>query len=129
MIPTDRARLLLVAMAEAGMVIPSQHPSTRSPEEAAVEDSQPYMAATGRSPEELTAILDVMHHQTHFEVLGVDQFADSAVIIKARIKTRPIQQWSVGRELNRRFRKIDRATDLARRFQDRPIIAAISWCS
>ena len=39
------------------------------------------------------------------EVLGVDQFADSAVIIKARIKTRPIKQWTVGREFNRRMKK------------------------
>ncbi len=39
------------------------------------------------------------------EVLGVDQFADSAVIIKARIKTRPIKQWAVGREFNRRMKK------------------------
>ncbi len=39
------------------------------------------------------------------EVLGVDQFADSAVIIKARIKTPPIKQWFVGREFNRRMKK------------------------
>jgi moderate conductance mechanosensitive channel len=39
------------------------------------------------------------------EVLGVDKFADSAVIIKARIKTVPIQQWFVGREMNRRIKK------------------------
>lgn len=39
------------------------------------------------------------------EVLGVDQFAESAVIIKARFKTRPIQQWVVGREMNRRLKK------------------------
>ncbi len=39
------------------------------------------------------------------EVLGVDKFADSAVIIKARIKTVPIQQWAVGREMNRRIKK------------------------
>lgn len=39
------------------------------------------------------------------EVLGVDQFADSAVIIKARFKTAPIQQWTVGREMNRRIKK------------------------
>ncbi|MEM7445280.1 MAG: mechanosensitive ion channel domain-containing protein [Pseudomonadota bacterium] len=38
------------------------------------------------------------------EVLGVDGFADSAVIIKARIKTLPIQQWTVGREFNRRMK-------------------------
>ncbi|MFH1076401.1 MAG: mechanosensitive ion channel domain-containing protein, partial [Pseudomonadota bacterium] len=40
-----------------------------------------------------------------FEILGVDQFSDSAVIIKARIKTLPIKQWTVGREMNRRIKK------------------------
>jgi moderate conductance mechanosensitive channel len=39
------------------------------------------------------------------EVLGVDKFADSAVIIKFRFKTVPIQQWFVGREMNRRIKK------------------------
>ena len=39
------------------------------------------------------------------EILGVDKFADSAVIIKARIKTEPIKQWAVGREMNRRIKK------------------------
>ncbi len=39
------------------------------------------------------------------EVLGVDSFGDSAVVIKARIKTLPIEQWTVGREMNRRIKK------------------------
>jgi small conductance mechanosensitive channel len=39
------------------------------------------------------------------EILGVDQFADSAVVIKARTKTKPIKQWSTGREFNRRLKK------------------------
>jgi small conductance mechanosensitive channel len=39
------------------------------------------------------------------EIFGVDKFADSAVIMKARFKTLPIQQWSVGREYNRRLKK------------------------
>jgi small conductance mechanosensitive channel len=39
------------------------------------------------------------------EMLGVDHFADSAVIVKCRIKTKPIQQWRVGREMNRRIKK------------------------
>ena len=39
------------------------------------------------------------------EILGLDQFADSAVIIKARTKTKPIRQWAVGREFNRRLKK------------------------
>lgn len=38
------------------------------------------------------------------EILGVDKFADSAVVIKARIKTKPIKQWRVGREFNRRLK-------------------------
>jgi small-conductance mechanosensitive channel len=39
------------------------------------------------------------------DMLGVDQFADSAVIIKCRIKTQPLQQWRIGREMNRRIKK------------------------
>ena len=35
------------------------------------------------------------------EVMGLDKFADSSVVIKARIKTKPIKQWKVGREFNR----------------------------
>ena len=38
------------------------------------------------------------------EMLGVDQLAESAVIIKCRIKTKPIQQWRIGREMNRRIK-------------------------
>ena len=39
------------------------------------------------------------------EILGLDQFADSAIIIKARIKSKPIKQWRVGREFNRRMKR------------------------
>ncbi len=39
------------------------------------------------------------------EIVGVDKFADSAVVIKARFKTKPIKQWRVGREFNRRMKK------------------------
>jgi moderate conductance mechanosensitive channel len=39
------------------------------------------------------------------EILGLDQFAESSVIIKARTKTRPIKQWGVAREFNRRLKK------------------------
>lgn len=38
------------------------------------------------------------------EILGLDQFADSAVVIKARTTTKPIKQWAVGREFNRRLK-------------------------
>lgn len=38
------------------------------------------------------------------EIFGVDSFGDNAVVIKARFKTRPIEQWSVGREYRRRLK-------------------------
>ena len=37
-------------------------------------------------------------------MLGVDSFGDSAVVIKFFIKTRPLQQWTVKRELLRRLK-------------------------
>ena len=39
------------------------------------------------------------------EIFGVDDFADSAVVIKGRIKTLPIKQWEVGREYRRRLKQ------------------------
>ena len=39
------------------------------------------------------------------EIFGLDQFADSAIIIKARTKTKPIKQWRIGREFNKRLKK------------------------
>jgi len=38
------------------------------------------------------------------EMLGVDGFGDSAVVIKFFLKTRPLQQWPVKRELLRRIK-------------------------
>jgi len=39
------------------------------------------------------------------EIFGVDAFGDSAITIKARLKTQPIQQWTVGREYRRRLKQ------------------------
>jgi small conductance mechanosensitive channel len=39
------------------------------------------------------------------EVLGVDGFSDWSVKMKARIKTVPLKQWEIGRELRRRLIK------------------------
>jgi len=52
-----------------------------------------------QDPEFKDAILEPI------EIFGVDKFGDSAVVIKARIKTKPIKQWSVGREYNGRLKK------------------------
>ncbi len=38
------------------------------------------------------------------EILGVDDFGDSQVTVKIRIKTAPLKQWVVGRELRRRIK-------------------------
>ena len=38
------------------------------------------------------------------EILGLETFADTAFIVRARIRTRPIKQWDVGREFNRRLK-------------------------
>ncbi len=40
------------------------------------------------------------------EVFGLDSFGDSALVIKGRIKTKPIQQWSVGREYRKRLKEV-----------------------
>ena len=40
------------------------------------------------------------------EVLGVDAFADWSVHLRLRIKTVPLKQWEVGRELRKRIRKV-----------------------
>jgi small conductance mechanosensitive channel len=52
-----------------------------------------------QEPEYRTLILEPL------DVLGVDKFGDSAVVIKVRIKTLPSKQWAVGREMNRRIKK------------------------
>jgi small-conductance mechanosensitive channel len=51
-----------------------------------------------REPDFRPLILDPL------EILGVDDFGDSQVTIKIRIKTMPIKQWMVGRELRRRIK-------------------------
>ena len=40
------------------------------------------------------------------EVLGVDAFGERSVQVKVRIKTVPLKQWDVGRELRRRIKRV-----------------------
>jgi small conductance mechanosensitive channel len=40
------------------------------------------------------------------DILGLDRFEDSAVIIRARLITRRVKQWEVGREFNRRMKAV-----------------------
>jgi len=67
-----------------------------------VDEVMEALAQTGqelaRDPELSSLILAPL------EILGVDDFADSQVKIKIRIKTVPQKQWTVGRELRRRIK-------------------------
>jgi small-conductance mechanosensitive channel len=47
------------------------------------------------------------------EIMGVDNFTDAAVVIKARLKTLPLEQFVVGREYRRRLKKIFEAEKIA----------------
>jgi moderate conductance mechanosensitive channel len=72
-----------------------------------------YKEDTDRVAEVMGRVAEEMRQDPHWrdrilepiEIFGVDDFADSAVIIKARLKTQPIQQWNVGREYRRRLKK------------------------
>ena len=46
------------------------------------------------------------------EILGLNEFGDSAVVVRARNKTTPGTQWSIGREFNRRLKKVFDARDI-----------------
>jgi small conductance mechanosensitive channel len=39
------------------------------------------------------------------EIVGLDSFGPDAAVLQVRFKTRPIKQWAVGREFNRRLKK------------------------
>lgn len=59
-----------------------------------------------KAAEELRA--DPMHGPNilePIEIMGVDDFRDSSVTMKFRIKTVPLKQWEVGRELRRRIKQ------------------------
>jgi small conductance mechanosensitive channel len=72
-----------------------------------------YREDTDAVCEVLTAVCEEMRGDDAFaddiqqplEILGVNRFADSAVEIRARIRTIAGRQWAVGREFNRRMKK------------------------
>jgi moderate conductance mechanosensitive channel len=72
-----------------------------------------YKEDTDRVVEVLREISEKMRQEEEFQplilepldVLGVDEFGDSAVVIKVRLKTVPSKQWQVGRAMNRRIKK------------------------
>jgi small conductance mechanosensitive channel len=56
------------------------------------------------------------------EVVGVDAFAESAVVLKMRIKTVPLKQWEIGRELRRRIKKAFDAEGIEIPFPQRVVV-------
>ena len=72
-----------------------------------------YKEDTDRVSEVMVAVAEELRQDPNFghkflgpiEILGVDQFGPSEVVIKARLKTLPIEQWTVGREYRRRLKK------------------------
>src|SRR3546814_15508450 len=55
------------------------------------------------------------------EVIGVDALEESQVILKFRIKTLPIQQWTTGREFNRRMKQKFDEIDIQMTFPHRTL--------
>jgi len=71
------------------------------------EDTDVVMDIMKRVGEELMEDPEYSDHILEpIEVFGLDSFGDSALVIKARLKTKPIQQWKVGREYRRRLKKV-----------------------
>lgn len=72
-----------------------------------------YKEDTDRVIEIMRRVGEALRQDEHYgklmiddiEIFGVDAFADSAVMIKGRLRTLPIKQWEVGREFRRRLKK------------------------
>lgn len=55
------------------------------------------------------------------QILGVDDFGDSALIIRVWIKTEPMKQWDVSREFRRRFKQTLQDSDTEVPFPQRDV--------
>jgi len=94
---------------ERGRAITGLESRLREPVAPAREDRSAFLASASGSLHALS--MRSSHRRPGLapleplEVLGVDAFDDSQVTIKIRIKTVPLKQWEVGRELRRRIKK------------------------
>lgn len=69
------------------------------------EDPDRVFAVLRSVASELRADPELGRHITNdLELLGVDSFSDSALVIKALLKTEPLKQWDVEREFRRRVK-------------------------
>jgi small-conductance mechanosensitive channel len=89
-----------------------------------------YHEDTDRVVEVLKATAEAMRGEDRWaavirepiEILGVDRFADSAVVIRARFRTNAGSQWSVSREFNRRYKKAFDAAGIEIPFPYRTVV-------
>ncbi len=58
------------------------------------------------------------------EMLGVDRLADSGAVIKFRLRTLPMQQWTIAREMNRRLKRRFEETGIEMAFPSQTLYLA-----
>ncbi|MGE0714588.1 MAG: mechanosensitive ion channel family protein [Alphaproteobacteria bacterium] len=61
------------------------------------------------------------------ELLGLERFADSAIVVRARIRTPPGKQWSVAREFNRRMKKAFDAAGIEIPYPHQVVVGERPW--
>ena len=59
------------------------------------------------------------------EILGVDQLGESTISLKARFRTRPGDQWEIGREFNKRIKLAFDAEGIELPFPTRRLITEV----
>ncbi len=73
-----------------------------------------YKEDTDRVVDAMKEVVNGMREDEYFgpliledvEIFGVDNYGDSAVVVKGRVKTKPSKQWEVGRQFLRRLKKV-----------------------
>lgn len=55
------------------------------------------------------------------EIFGLDRFEDSSVVIRARFMTKPLKQWGIRREFNRRMKRVFDEQDIEIPFPHRTV--------
>ena len=69
-------------------------------------DPDEVMAVLRQTDEELRADAKFKHDiLAPIDIKGLESFADTSFIVRSRIRTRPMRQWDVGREFNRRLKR------------------------
>lgn len=89
------------------------HNRTKSFSNAVVEPRIGYLADIDRAMEVMKRVGARMQGEEPYakvileplEIVGVDEFTDNGLVLKARFKTFPGEQWRVAREFNRRLKQ------------------------